>query len=548
MARALVDVRILQREYLLAISRAITAELDLHDVLRLILQAAVEIVSGRAGMIVLAEPDSETLRVAAVYGIPSHMVDHFAPLVRGVPYQEGEEHKAIPELTGRLNEIARQANLGLTTVTRIPMISRTEVIGLIYVFQSGNYVFADGVAELLRSFAEQAAIAVRNARLYQQLNQEKQQLDAILEHSADGVMILDKSLHITVFNRSLSHMTGWSAQEAIGQFHGEVVQWERLRTDTDLNEAIANGWPLPGAAHLYVEGDLRRPHHDQNQQADGRLISLGITYAPLLDGNGRMTNIIANVRDLTRYREEEQLQKTFISVVSHELKTPVSIIKGYAGTLRRQDANWTREIMDESLTVIEEEADNLTDLIDNLLEVSRLQAGTFNLAISDEVSLPKLAENVVRKFSNQTSKHFFFLDFPPDFPTIWGDERRLAQVFNNLIGNAIKYSTDGGQITISGVVHAQHVAVSVRDEGIGIPESEQQRIFQPFSRLDNALSRKTEGAGLGLFLSRAIIEAHNGRIWFANNSDGPGVTFTFSLPREHQDNHQRARRGTSRTR
>ncbi|MBP6470382.1 MAG: PAS domain S-box protein [Chloroflexi bacterium] len=534
MARALVDVRILQREYLLAISRALTAELDLHDVLRIILQAAVEIVSGRAGMIVLSDPDSETLRVAAVYGIPANLVDNFAPLIRGVPYQEGEEHKAIPELTERLNEIARQANLGLTAVTRIPMISRTEVIGLIYVFQSSNYVFAGDVADLLRSFAEQAAIAVRNARLYQQVNKEKQRLDAILEQSADGVMILDRGLRITVFNKALSTMTGWPAHEAIGLSHAEVVQWERLRTNTDLAAAIANGWPMPGSAHLYVEGDFLRPHHDRHQTADGRLISLGITYAPFLDGNGRMTDIIANVRDLTRYREEEQLQKTFISVISHELKTPVSIIKGYAGTLRRQDANWSREIVDESLTVIEEEADNLTDLIDNLLEVSRLQAGTFSLAVSDDVQLPKIAQTVVRKFSNQTNKHFFFLDFPQDFPTIWGDERRLTQVLNNLLSNAIKYSIDGGQITIRGTVHANHVAVAIVDEGIGIPEHQQHRIFQQFSRLDNALSRKTEGTGLGLYLTRAIVEAHNGRIWFANNTDGPGTTFTFSLPIEQQ--------------
>ena len=535
MARALVDIRVLQREYLLAISRALTAELDLRDVLRIILRAAVEIVSGRAGMIALVEPNSETLGVAAVYGIPPDLVDHFAPLIRGVPYQEGSEEDAIPELTRRLNQVAREANLGLTNVIRIPMISREKVIGLIYVFQTGNYRFGRDVADLLRSFAEQAAIAVRNARLYQQVNQEKQRLDAILQQSADGVMILDQSLRITRFNLSLSHMTGWLPEEAIGKPHDEVICWQKLRTNTDLTEAVANGWPLPGAAHLHVEGDCRRPENDQNQMADGKVISLGITYAPLLDDNGRMTDIIANVRDLTRYREEEELQKTFISVVSHELKTPVSIIKGYAGTLRRQDAHWSREVMDDSLAVIEEEADSLTDLIDDLLEVSRLQAGTFALEISDEVMLPKMATAVVRKFQSQTKKHTFAVHFPPDFPTIWGDERRLNQVFNNLVGNAIKYSMDGGLIHISGAVHSHYVTVSVRDEGIGIPDHEQHRIFQKFSRLDNALSRKTEGTGLGLFLSKEIIEAHNGRIWFSMNEEGQGTTFTFSLPRDRVD-------------
>ncbi|MFQ5398554.1 MAG: ATP-binding protein [Anaerolineae bacterium] len=531
MDRALVDVRILQREYLLAISRALTAELDLHDLLRIILKAAVDLVAGRAGLIALAEPRRETFRVAAVYGIPPDRVDHFAPLVRGLPYEEGAEHEVIPELTRRLQEVARNANLGLTQVLRLPMISRGEVIGLIYVFQSGNYYFADDAVSLLRSFAEQAAIAVKNARLYQQLNMEKQRLDAILEQSADGVMILDPSLRITVFNKSLSRMTGWDPAEAIGRFHDDVIQWQTLRTDGDLHDALANGWPLPGAAHIYVEGDLRRPHNDLHQQADGGLISLGITYAPLLDEHGHMTDIIADVRDLTRYREEEALQKTFISVISHELKTPVSIIKGYAGTLRRQDANWSAEVLDESLTVIEEEADHLTDLIDNLLEASRLQAGTFSLAISEEIMLPKLAADVARKFGTQTGRHKFVIDFPPNFPPVSGDEQRLVQVFNNLVSNAIKYSPDGGTVLISGAVHPNYVTVSVTDEGIGIPTHEQHRIFQKFTRLDNALSRKTEGTGLGLFLTKAIVEAHHGRIWFSRNDDKPGTTFTFSLPR-----------------
>ena len=529
MAHALVDIRILQREYLLAISRALTAELELHDVLRVILKAAVEFVSGRAGMIVLAEP-GDVLRVAAVYGIPPHLVDHFAPLVRGIPYKEGQEAEAIPELTEQLNKIARDVDLGLNRVVRLPMVIGEQVIGLIYVFQSGNYYFVDDATKLLSSFAQQAAIAVNNARLYAQVNQEKQRLNAIIEQSGDGIMILDASLKIRVFNKLLSQMTGWTAVDAIGRHHNEVINWKSLKTDVTLEQALANGWPMPGAANLYVEGDLQRPLHDQNQQADGGIISIGISYAPMIDDNGRMTDIIANVRDLTRYREEEALQKTFISVVSHELKTPVSIIKGYAGTLRRRDAHWSPQILDELLGDIEEEADSLNDLIDNLLEASRLQAGTFSLEISEGVYLPKIADSVTRKFSTQTDKHTLTAVFPPEFPTIYGDERRLTQVLNNLIHNAIKYAPDGGPITVIGEIHNDYVTVAVCDKGIGIPEHQQHRIFHKFSRLDNALSRKTEGTGLGLYLTKAIIEAHNGRIWFNSNDDSPGTTFTFSLP------------------
>jgi signal transduction histidine kinase len=165
-----------------------------------------------------------------------------------------------------------------------------------------------------------------------------------------------------------------------------------------------------------------------------------------------------------------------------------------------------------------------------------LQAGTFKLEIGEDVFLPELAANVARRFGPQSSRHQLTVYFDEDFPTIFGDERRLTQVLNNLVSNAIKYSPDGGEVRIKGEVHAEHVTVSVSDEGIGIPPHEQGRIFQKFSRLDTALSRKTEGSGLGLFLSKAIVEAHGGRLWFQNNDDsqagGPGTTFTFSLPRE----------------
>lgn len=533
MSSTIVDIRILQREYLLAITRALTSELDLSDLLRLILQSSVELVSGKAGLIALNDPDKEVLEVAAVFGIPAPVVDHFAPLLRDLPPANGATQEA--ELTRRLRIVGQNANMGLTQMIRLPMKSGEDVIGLIYVFMAGQYFIVEDASALLRSFAEQAAIAVKNARLYQQINQEKQRLDAIIQQNADGVMILDPALRITEFNKALSQMTGWRPEDAIGKNHEDVFQWDSLKTEMDLHKAVSNGWPMPGAAHLYVEGDLKRPENSRHQSADGNRINLGITYAPLMDGNGRMTDIIANVRDMTRYREEEALQKTFISVVSHELKTPVSIIKGYAGTLQRQDANWSDDVVQESLMVIEEEADNLTNLIDSLLEVSRLQAGTFNLEISDNVMLPNLVRSTVQRFSSQTDKHTFTVDFPPGFPVVNGDERRLVQVMNNLISNAIKYSPDGGEIKLSGAENGSYVTVSIQDCGIGIPEHEQHRIFQKFSRLDNALSRKTEGTGLGLFLTKSIIEAHNGRIWFSRNENGRGTTFTFSLPKDKDE-------------
>ena len=482
----------------------------------------------------LSDPDESVFRVAAALGVPSELLYSHSDLVNGFPYVPGHEKDVATELDSVVTQLTKElkSELGINQTLILPMQQGDIVAGMIYVFQEQNFVFGDDAGKLLQAFADQAAIAVKNARLYEQVNSEKHRLDAILENSADGIMILDPQMNIQSFNRALANMLGKKASEAIGRLHDDVIHWVNLRTDHDLKEAVENGWPMPGSANLYVEGDIKT--------TNGDIVSLGITYSPLRNTRGRLLNVITNVRDLTQHRREEELQKTFISVVSHELKTPVSIIKGYAGTLKRPDAKWTTETRNEYLSVIEEEADSLTDLIDNLLEASKLQSGTFSLNLKDHTCLKSTAKRTARKFQSQTDTHEFSVEFPDNFPEIHADERRMTQVLNNLVSNAIKYSPNGGPVQISGTIEddERFVTVSVTDHGIGIPDHQRHRIFQKFSRLDNDLSRKTEGTGLGLFLTKAIIEAHNGRIWFNSNTDpekGPtGTSFTFSLPNIHE--------------
>jgi signal transduction histidine kinase len=222
------------------------------------------------------------------------------------------------------------------------------------------------------------------------------------------------------------------------------------------------------------------------------------------------------------------MKSTFVSVISHELKTPVSLIKGYASTLAREDANWDVATVREGLQVINEESDRLNTLINNLLDASRIQAGAFRLEWGD-VSLPRLAEKVVENFRTQTTRHHFNLDFPADFPVIHGDEERLRQVLNNLLSNAIKYSPAGGEVRVGGWHDRANVTVYVADQGIGIPAEEQGKLFQRFYRVDSSLRRGTQGAGLGLYLCKSIVEAHGGRIWLRSEL-GKGTTVFFTTP------------------
>lgn len=517
----LTDYRVRQREYLLEISRALTAQLDLNSVLRRILEAATELLASNVGLIVLRLEDG-SFAPRATHGLPAQLLPVFAPLWADAPERDYEGSWIVPQLDRKVAAIARAGGLGLQQTVAIPLIVGDRLVGLIYIFRatSGNFTAND--RQVLQSFADQAAIAVHNAQLYQQVTNEKQRLDAILEASADGVLILDAALHITVFNRALARMTGYAAGPTIGLLHDQVIVIAAKRAGITLREAEAGGWPLSSNSSLYVEGDLRR--------RDGTQAPVGITYAALFNRDEQLVNIIANVRDMTHLREADDLKNTFISVISHELKTPVALIKGYAGTLRREDARWDAGTVRDSAAIIEEEADRLTQLIDNLLDASRLQAGALKLNKGD-VALDQLAAHVIEKFSVEAQTHPLALEFPPDFPIVPADAARVEQVLSNLINNAIKYSAANTRIRISGRVTPREVIVTVADQGIGIPLEEQARIFERFYRIDDALTRRTQGSGLGLYLAKAVVEAHGGRIWVESRA-GQGAAFSFALPSE----------------
>ena len=349
----------------------------------------------------------------------------------------------------------------------------------------------------------------------------------MLDSAADGILILNADHTIERCNVSFEKLFGEPRDQIIGKDHTEIIKWDGDPKGKTLEEAERDGWPLTPSATLYVEGDLER----------SQLTSLpvGVTYAPMLTDNGKLGNIIVSVRDITHFRTADEIKATFISIVSHELRTPVALIKGYASTLRRDDAKWDKATISDSLAVIEEEADRLSKMIDDLLDASRLQAGGLSLNKAD-VSLSTLAVRVADRFSTQSNKHTILTDFPENFPVILADETRIRQVLSNLVSNAIKYAPQGN-IKISGQVLPEQIIICVTDEGPGIEANDLPHIFDRFYRSTKAVNN-TKGAGLGLYLARAIVEVHGGRIWAdattgptKNNKPDSGASICFSLPR-----------------
>jgi signal transduction histidine kinase len=226
----------------------------------------------------------------------------------------------------------------------------------------------------------------------------------------------------------------------------------------------------------------------------------------------------------------EEMQSTFVSIVSHELQTPVAIIKSYAATLAREDAVWPPETIQRVSRNIEEECDRLHRLITDLLDLSRLQAGRVAMRVGS-VDLAQLATEVIDQLAPRAPRHSLRSSFPPNFPNIRGDEDQLRRALFNLVQNAIKYSPNGGEVLIVGEIPSpSRVILRVIDQGTGIPPGEQERIFDRFHRADTRLSRATAGVGLGLYITRSIIEGHGGQIWAESPGVGRGSVFSIILP------------------
>jgi K+-sensing histidine kinase KdpD len=232
--------------------------------------------------------------------------------------------------------------------------------------------------------------------------------------------------------------------------------------------------------------------------------------------------------EIEAYRELDRLRSEWIGNVSHELRTPLGLIKLFSSTLLRKDVGFTPETEREFLGDIAEETGKLENIVDNLLDTSRLQSGRFRLE-RRETNVGDLVHRVIRDMQLQTDFHQLSSLLSPPSPVAVIDGRRIEQVLRNLLNNAIKYSPGGGSIQVQGGVEGRQLYIRVADQGIGIPPDDLERVFERFYRVDNPQVERASGVGVGLAVSRAIVQAHGGRIW-VESTLGRGSTFYFTIP------------------
>ncbi len=346
----------------------------------------------------------------------------------------------------------------------------------------------------------------------------------VYEHSLDGIVISDPQTVITDVNQAYLDMTGYSREELLGQ------KTNVIRSGVTPRETFSNMWEQLTAQGKWV-GELI------NQRKDGSLWWSYISITRILRPDGTVAAYVGLARDITeRRRMEEQLRamdrmkSEFIATVSHELRTPMTAIKGSLGLALAGAAGNLAGDLRDLLTIAQNNSERLIRLINDILDLSRIEAGKLNLRLGPVDMATIVRRSVVELDALAGQKQItVHVDLPPRLPAVIADPDRIGQVLVNLLSNALKFTDAGGNVTIRAEHTGSWVTLRVIDSGIGIPREHLKAIFERFHRVDNAASRRTGGTGLGLAICQAIVAEHSGHIW-AESEPGKGSTFSFTLP------------------
>jgi two-component system phosphate regulon sensor histidine kinase PhoR len=350
-----------------------------------------------------------------------------------------------------------------------------------------------------------------------ELRDERDVVDAVLQSAGDGILMVDPSGNRVLANARWSELLG--AGDGLAAAN-DLTRVGRSGQDAAFSQAF-QGW-LADPGRIVVE-DFERVGTSPAAYHRFRCYT-----APVRRRDGATIGRILVLRDITREGEAERMRSALISNVSHELRSPLTSIKGYVETLI-QGGPWDPDEEREFLGIISTAADKLASLVDNLLDAAKMEAGVLTLE-REPVRVERIAQQMLAHKQPLTPTHELRLDAEPGLPIVHADPMRVEQVITNLVENAIKYSPNGGPITVRLESSAGTIGVSVTDQGIGVPPGLADRLFERFYRADGEAMRTIKGLGLGLFISKSLVEAHGGQIGVVSGGTNKGSTFWFTLP------------------
>ena len=509
---------------LTTIAAQVNCTQDLDEILRGALSATLEVIGEDSGEILLRNEETGELVLQTHQGVSPEFVADESRIPPGACLcGRAVASRRILSTTDLTLEPARTRSAclreGFHSCIRLPLLVHGQVLGLLSIQSRTHRQFTPADQELLTAIGNQIGIAIANARLIQDAERGQATLHSVMNSLVDGLILVDRHNRITYINPCARDILELSGLDLLGStlevLEDEIAartaqpdavlgQLQEAAAQVESTPTVEFALALPGAATLRVR------------------------FFPIHDAAGGHLGVGLLLHDVTREKELDEMKSRLLSTVSHELRTPLASIKGFASTLLREDVEWDDATRREFLSIIDTESDRLSELIGNLLDMSRIEAG--ELAVEAEpIDVLPLVEETAAGFQMMTREHRIMLHVPSHLPLVMADARRARQVLRNLIENAVKYSPGGGPVTVAIRLRSGQVLISVADEGIGIEAYQLDRIFDRFYQADSASTREVGGSGLGLSICKAIVEAHGGEIW-AESWPGRGSTFYFTLP------------------
>ena len=519
------------------VSRRIIESWDLSTVLQEVVDGARSLTDAQYGAVGVFD-DSGRIREFITSGITYEQRQLLGEPPRGLGILG-----YLNEIQGplRLADLARHSHsVGfpenhptMKTFLGVPIRHLGEPVGNIYLTEKeGAEEFSEEDQETLIMFASQAAVAIGNALKYQEEQQARDEMEterrrsaALVESSPVGVMVVDASTRtFASVNQEAERILGMSPEpgSTLVRYH-EVAIYRR----TDGTRYESHERPL---ARALDRGEVVRAEEILFDLPDGRRVTTLVNATPIYSDDGKIVSAIAVIQDMTPLEELQRLRNEFLAMVSHELRTPLTMIKGCTGIVLDSSSRIGISEFLQYFRMIDEQSDRLRDLVNNLLDMTQIEAGALSVSL-EPTDVETLVDEARAAFIRRGARNPVEVELAPALPSIEADRQRITQVLDNLMSNASKYSPDASTIEVN-VSHDEfHVTVSVADKGEGIPNDQLSNLFRKFSRISNDGSRhNVAGEGLGLAICKGIVEAHGGRIWAESGGEGRGTRVSFTVP------------------
>ena len=515
-----------------AASLRISSSLDLNTVLREVVESARELTGARYGAITILD-DSRQPQDFVLSGLTPD--DHRRMLDWPDNWRFFEHLRDLPgplrlrDLHGFVRSLGYSLDvLPPSTFQGTPMHHQGVQVGNFFLAgKEDGREFTSEDEEVLVLFAAQAATAIANARAFRNEQRARADLEALVDISPVGVAVFDaKSGKAVSFNREVKRILGGLLSPGRGV--EELLEVVTLRRP--------DGWEISleefPAAQAMSNASTIRAEEIVLQVPDGRSVTTLMNAAPIRSEDGTIESVVVTMQDLAPLEELERLRAEFLGMVSHELRAPLTSIKGSTATvLGASPAPDPAELL-QFFRIIDEQADHMRGLISDLLDAGRIETGTLSVT-PEPTEVAGLVDQARNTFLSGGGRHTIRIDLPPDLPRMMADKRRIIQVLNNLLSNASRHSPESSPIRVVAARDGVHVAISVADEGLGVPPELLPHLFRKHARVSGD-NRGIGGSGLGLAICKGLVEAHGGRIRAESGGVGLGTRFTFTIPVVHE--------------